>query len=140
VALATVGCGGDDDDDDDADGGSAATTVAAGSLDEVSLPGTWTGDRERIARDGDRRDGSVTLVVDEQNGRTFTGTMTWTTPTGSEDDPLVGAFTPDGSVTVGADEEGTFSFRLVDAATLDFCYAETGPEHRVACARLEKQD
>jgi hypothetical protein len=40
---------------------------------------------------------------------------------------------------MGADEEGTYIFRLIDANTLDYCYTEAGPSARAVCARLARQ-
>jgi hypothetical protein len=40
---------------------------------------------------------------------------------------------------VGADEEGTYAFKLVDADTLDYCYTEAGATARAVCARLSRQ-
>lgn len=52
---------------------------------------------------------------------------------------LVGAFTPDGTIITGADDEGTYSFKLVDPATLGYCYSEHGDGFRTTCARLQRQ-
>src|SRR5262249_15796683 len=60
-------------------------------------------------------------------------------PTGDEDEPLWGAFTPGAQLMMGADEEGTYIFRLIDANTLDYCYTEAGPSARAVCARLARQ-
>ena len=59
--------------------------------------------------------------------------------TGDEDEQLWGAFSPDGQLMMGSDEEGTYIFRLVDQYTLDYCYSETGPSARSVCARLARQ-
>ena len=40
---------------------------------------------------------------------------------------------------VGADEEGTYAFSLIDADTLDYCYSEAGATARAVCARLTRQ-
>jgi hypothetical protein len=77
--------------------------------------------------------------VTEQTGLTFTGTMSWSTPDGALRDPLVGAFTLGGALMAGGDEEGVYSFKLVNAKTLDYCYVESGNGYRAACARLKKQ-
>ena len=52
---------------------------------------------------------------------------------------VIAAFTPDGTIISGADDEGTYTFTLVDPVTLDYCYAEHGPGYRTTCARLQKQ-
>ncbi len=130
--------------------GSAVATAAAVTMsmfapasfataDDPSLVGTWSGHRERIASSEGYRNGQATLVVTEQTGLTFQGAMTWTTPEGDMSDPMVGAFTPDGTLISGADAEGTYTFTLVDPMTLDYCYAEHGDGFRTTCARLQKQ-
>jgi hypothetical protein len=43
--------------------------------DSVSLVGTWTGQRDRIAKDEGRRGGLATLVISEQQGNTFSGRL-----------------------------------------------------------------
>src|SRR6516164_8127812 len=107
--------------------------------DSVSLVGTWTGQRDRIAKDEGRRGGLTTLVIAEQQGNTFTGRLKRANPTGDEEEPLWGAFAPDGQLMMGSDDEGTYIFRLVDPNTLDYCYSETGPSPRSVCARLVRQ-
>jgi hypothetical protein len=52
---------------------------------------------------------------------------------------LVGAFTPGGKLIAGADAEGNYIFSLIDANTLDYCYAEHGEGFRTTCARLTRQ-
>jgi hypothetical protein len=131
LVLTVAGCG-----DDDA--GGAAPTTAAAATQDVSLLGTWTGHRERIASSEGYRNGTATMTVTEQEGMTFKATMAWSTPDGDEGDPLVGSFAPGGALMAGADDEGTYTFHLVDATTLDYCYAEHGDGYRTTCARLKK--
>jgi hypothetical protein len=113
--------------------------VATAAADQPNLLGTWSGHRERIASTEGYRNGTATLVVTEQTGWTFKGAMTWSTPQGDLSDPLVGAFTPDGTLISGADGEGTYTFALVDPTTLDYCYAEHGEGFRTTCAHLTRQ-
>jgi hypothetical protein len=113
--------------------------VAKTSPEEFSIMGTWTGHRERIASTDGYRSGPTTLTVTEESGLTFAGTMSWSTPDGVLRDPLVGAFTPGGALMAGSDQEGTYSFELVNANTLDSCYVESGDDYRAVCARLKKQ-
>lgn len=122
----------------------ALALMAAGSpafAADPNLVGTWTGERERIAADQDGyTKGKLTLVITGQQGRTFTGHLSRTYPAKDEiDEALWGAFTPDGSLMVGADEEGTYAFKLVDADTLDYCYTEAGATARAVCARLTRE-
>ena len=105
----------------------------------VSLVGTWTGQRDRIAKVDGRRDGLATLVITEQQGNTFVGRLKRSNPTGDEEEPLWGAFTPGARLMMGADDEGTYIFSLIDQNTLDYCYSETGRSPRSVCARLTRQ-
>lgn len=106
---------------------------------DPSLLGTWTGERQRLAKVEGWRDGIATLVITEQQGRTFAGHLTRSYESGAVEEGLWGAFTPDGRLMVGADEEGTYSFLLIDADTLDYCYTESGAAARAVCARLVRQ-
>ena len=117
----------------------AFSPIATAWADDPNLVGSWTGHRERIASTEGYRNGTATLVVTEQAGWTFRGYMQWSTPAGQLQDDLVGAFTPDGTLVAGSDAEGTYSFKLVDPATLDYCYAEHGQGYRTTCARLQKE-
>jgi hypothetical protein len=109
------------------------------SADEVSLVGTWTGQRDRIAKIEGRRGGLATLVITQQQGNTFAGRLKRSNQTGDEEEALWGAFTPGAKLMIGSDEEGTYLFTLIDANTLDYCYSETGPSPRSVCARLTRQ-
>lgn len=116
----------------------AGTPVLAADPD---LVGTWVGERERIAANEDGYiKGPLTLVITAQEGRTFTGHLARTYPSKDDiEEELWGAFTPDGNLMVGADEEGTYAFDLVDADTLDYCYTEAGATARAVCARLTRE-
>jgi hypothetical protein len=107
--------------------------------DSVSLVGTWTGHRERMAKVEGWREGPATLVITEQKGLTFTGRLKRSNPDGDVDENLWGALTPGGNLIVGADDEGVYSFALVDPNTLDYCYVEAAPSPRAVCARLTRQ-
>jgi hypothetical protein len=118
----------------------ASLTVAPAFAEEtVSLVGTWTGQRERIAKVEGWREGLATLVITEQKGRTFTGHLKRTNASGDEKEALWGALTDGGKLIVGADEEGTYFFELIDSKTLDYCYTEAGASPRAVCARLTRQ-
>jgi hypothetical protein len=41
-------------------------------------------------------------------------------PTGDEEEPLWGAFTPGGKLMMGSDDEGFYIFNLIDQNTLDY--------------------
>jgi hypothetical protein len=113
-----------------------STSVIA--ADSVSLVGTWTGERDRIAKGEGRRGGLATLVITEQQGRTFSGHLKRSNPSGDVEEPLWGAFTPGGKLMMGSDEEGTYLFALIDRNTLDYCYSEAGNTARTVCARLKR--
>src|SRR5215468_9282638 len=118
-----------------------ATLVSGRALsaDVPSLVGTWTGQRDRIAKVEGRRGGLATLVITQQQGNTFVGRLKRSNPTGDEEEPLRGAFTPGGKLMMGSDDEGTYIFSLIDQNTLDYCYSETGASPRSVCARLTRQ-
>jgi hypothetical protein len=107
--------------------------------DSVSLVGTWTGQRDRIAKADGRRGGLATLVITEQQGNTFVGRLKRSNSTGDEEEPLWGAFTPGAKLMMGSDDEGTYIFSLIGRNTLDYCYSETGSSPRSVCARLTRQ-
>ncbi len=117
----------------------ALVSEPAVSADVPSLVGTWTGQRERIAKVEGRRGGLATLVITEQQGNTFAGRLKRSNQTGDEEEPLWGAFAPGGGLMMGSDEEGTYMFHLIDQNTLDYCYSETGASPRTVCARLSRQ-
>jgi hypothetical protein len=107
--------------------------------DSISLTGTWTGQRDRIAKTEGRRGGLATLVITEQQGNTFSGRLKRSNQTGDEEEPLWGAFTPGGNLIMGSDDEGYYIFDLIDQNTLDYCYSESRPSPRTVCARLTRQ-
>jgi hypothetical protein len=109
------------------------------SAEAVSLVGTWTGERDRIAKVGGRRGGLATLVISEQQGNTFVGRLKRANASGDEEEPLWGAFTQGHRLMMGADDEGTYIFSLVNRNTLDYCYTEAGASPRAVCARLTRQ-
>ena len=117
----------------------AVLSKPALSAEALSLVGTWTGQRDRIAKIEGRRGGLATLVVTEQQGNTFVGRLKRANPTGDDEEPLWGAFTPSHHLIMGSDAEGTYIFSLVDQNTLDYCYSETGASPRAVCARLVRQ-
>ena len=117
----------------------ALVSEPARAADEPSLVGTWTGQRDRIAKVEGRRGGLATLVITEQQGNTFAGRLKRSNPTGDEEEPLWGAFTPGAQLMMGSDDEGTYIFRLIDQNTLDYCYSEAGPSARSVCARLVRR-
>lgn len=134
MALIAIGCG-DDDSDDEAD---ASATQDSDTVEDVSLEGSWTGERSRVHHEEGTMEGDVTMDVEEQDGLTFTGTVTWSSPEGDMSGPMVGSMTPDGALMAGAAEDGMLTFEMVDAETLDYCYVEMGEEQQAVCGRLDK--
>ena len=65
-----------------------ALSMPAFSAEAQSLVGTWTGQRDRIAKVEGRRGGLATLVITEQQGNTFTGRLKRSNQTGDEEEPL----------------------------------------------------
>lgn len=117
----------------------AAASASAAGGGKLDLLGTWSGHRERISSSEGYRNGTATLRVTEQTGLTFKATMTWSTPDGPITEPLVGAYTPGGNLITGVDKSGDYTFSMVNAKTLDYCYIEHGEGYRTTCARLKKQ-
>lgn len=107
--------------------------------EKLSLVGTWSGERERMAKVEGHREGRATLVITEQKGRTFKGHLVRANKEGDVKEELWGAFTPGGRLMVGSDEEGYYWFTLVNDNTLDYCYSEAGAAARTTCARLTRQ-
>jgi len=58
-----------------------ASTPAFGA-DSLSLVGTWTGQRDRIAKTEGRRGRLATLTITEQQGNTFAGRLKRSNPNG----------------------------------------------------------
>src|SRR6201987_1927445 len=77
------------------------------SADVPSLVGTWTGQRDRIAKVEGRRGGLAPLVITQQQSDTCLGHSKRPNPNGHEDEQLWGAFAPDCQLRRGSDEEGT---------------------------------
>jgi hypothetical protein len=115
-----------------------AATPAPGA-ESVSLVGTWVGQRDRMAKTEGRHDGLAILVITEQQSGTFSGHLKRSNPSGDEDEPLSGAYTPGARLIMGSDGEGTYIFGLIDQNTLDYCYSEIGSKPRSVCARLVRE-
>jgi hypothetical protein len=119
--------------------GLALLVTPAIAQQDLSLVGTWTGQRERMAKVEGYRDGPATMVITEQKGRAFKGYLSRANKDGDVKEDLWGAFTPNGHLMVGSDEEGFYWFTLVNTDTLDYCYSEAGKSARTTCARLMRQ-
>ncbi len=117
----------------------AITTLPASAQQNPSLVGTWSGQRERMAKVEGYKEGPATLVITEQKGRAFKGYLTRANKEGDVKEELWGAFTPGGKLMVGSDDEGYYWFTLVNKTTLDYCYSEAGANARTTCARLVRK-
>ncbi|MFD0009136.1 hypothetical protein ACFVJ4_43290 [Streptomyces sp. NPDC127178] len=114
----------------------AAATSTGG--DSPSLRGAWRGEREVINSATGFFRGAVTLKISEQRDRTFRGTVTYVTANGPMSKPVVGAFTPDVNVMSGSNDEGVYTFKLINHDILDYCYAEFGVPSATSCGRLKR--
>ena len=119
--------------------GLALLATPAFTQEKLSLVGTWSGQRERMAKVEGYRAGLATLVITEQKGRAFKGHLARSNKDGDVKEELWGAFTPGGRLMVASDDEGYYWFTLVNNNTLDYCYSEAGAGARTTCARLTRQ-
>jgi hypothetical protein len=135
--------------------GSIATVAAlfafvgsASAQDYPDLRGTWTGTSEAVvaAPEPDLTEGKsevrfvaapVEVVIDQQEGRRFTGIVkseTW-----SSNKPFVGVFGSEDTIH-WAEPEGIAEARLLDSETLDYCYLRSADFMQLAaCANLKRQ-
>jgi hypothetical protein len=126
----------------------AALMVAtsASAQDQPDMRGTWTGTTEAAMLDTDvyYETGKTTpqfmevpveVVIDQQRGRRFAGTITadkW-------DKPFVGVLAADDRI-IWAEPGGFVDARLVDADTIDYCYIRIAEFKQLAsCAELKRQ-
>lgn len=131
-----------------------ASAGGAAAAEPPALQGTWVPTRGAHILDGETRhiesgteavggDASLrrhtspfVFRIEGQDGRTFWGTLS----SAKVSERLIGAISVDGTRFVIADEDGTFSGTVVDADTLDYCYAHVTPTDRaVACGLLERE-
>ena len=119
--------------------GLALLATPAFTQEKLSLVGTWSGQRERMAKVEGYRAGLATLVITEQKGRAFKGHLARSNKDGDVKEELWGAFTQGGRLMVASDDEGYYWFTLVNNNTLDYCYSEAGAGARTTCARLTRQ-
>jgi hypothetical protein len=128
----------------------AATIAAAAEVSPPDVRGTWKGDSETILLGtGNPHHGpnqepapqlrsvSFTLVVDQQDGRRFSGTFT--SPRSSE--KVVAVISRDGTIYLVDDEGYTHGTMLApDRMELCYMYVAAGGASRIAsCAEMKKQ-
>jgi hypothetical protein len=127
----------------------------AGAQEAPDMKGTWlptTGDDLIDGNSKHTPDGTAPIAggdgalhkdttpfvfhFDGQDGHTFWGTHS----AGKVTEKIVGAISGDGKRFVMADEDGTFNGLVLDADTLDYCYAHATPTSRAAaCGLLVRQ-
>jgi hypothetical protein len=120
--------------------------TSASAQDQPDMRGTWTGTTEAAMLDTDDyyetgevapefMETSVEVVIDQQQGRRFAGTITadkW-------NKPFVGVLAT-GDRIIWAEPGGFVDARLVDANTMDYCYLRIAEFKQLAsCAELKRQ-
>jgi hypothetical protein len=128
----------------------AATIAAAAEISPPDVRGTWKGDSETILlgtgnphHDPNQepapqlRSVPFTLVIDQQDGRRFSGTFS--SPRSSE--KVVAVISRDGTIYLVDDEGYTHGTMLApDRIELCYMYVAAGGASRIAsCAEMKKQ-
>jgi len=128
----------------------AATIAAAAEVSPPDVRGTWKGDSETIllgtgnphhdpnqAPTAQLRSVPFTLVIDQQDGRRFSGTFS--SPRSSE--KVVAVISRDGTIYLVDDEGYTHGTMLApDRMELCYMYVAPGGASRIAsCAEMKKQ-
>ncbi len=108
------------------------------AADAPSLVGTWKGSSDSISKEDGFTGGTVTIVVGEQNGRSFRAKLVYPSPKGDKSEDLIGTITPDGKGAYFVGDDGVHLGTL-SGTTLDVCYLEMGDDAMASCSRLEKQ-
>ena len=75
------------------------------------------------------------LVIDRQDGVNFSGTIS----TKSHKEVILGAISPDLQTGVMVDDDGTHSFKIIDANTIQNCYVQVSNPKVAACWIGKKQ-
>ena len=114
------------------------------------LKGTWTGPGQSVTQGktdhwpntGETgavfREGSWTLVVDQQEGNRFAGSQGLTE--GTRHDPVLGVIRADQKTIHMVDDDGTFLTILTAPDTLEMCRTEvTASSMLVGCRQLTRQ-
>ncbi len=104
------------------------------------LKGTWTGPGQSVTQGKTDhwpdaggaqptfREGSWTLVIDQQQGNRLTGSQGLTD--GTRHDPVLGVIRADQKTILMVDDDGTFITLLTGADTLEMCRTEVTAESR----------
>ena len=132
----------------------AAGGATASANDIPNLIGNWTPSEGVHLVDGESRhaESGTTDVpghetaqqhsskfvfrFDGQDGHRFWGTHS----SAEVSEKLIGAISVDGKRFVMTDHDGTFNGTIVDADTLDFCYAHVAPDDMAVACGLLKRD
>lgn len=113
-------------------------TAPAVAEDAPSLLGTWTGEMDGTGAQDGRKVGPVTLVIGEQQGRSFTGKVSYPQGNGEGTSTFYGSIAPDGHTLSIADEDGA-AVGTVDGERMQLCYIESGADASSACVDLTRQ-
>ena len=114
------------------------------------LKGTWTGPGQSVTQGKTDhwpdaggaqptfREGSWTLVIDQQQGNRLTGSQGLTD--GTRHDPVLGVIRADQKTILMVDDDGTFLTLLTGPDTLEMCRTEvTAASMLVGCRQLTRQ-
>ena len=108
---------------------------AAQAADAPSLTGTWSGKGTSVSKsEGWETERSYTLVITEQRGQVFKGHNEW--PGGQ--DEVLGVVKADGSSLLLTNADGVSSATLIDADSMEACYAEGGDDAMAVCVTLTR--
>jgi len=127
-----------------------ASTVAMAQDNYPDLKGTWVGPGQSVtlgktdqwpAADGAKpvfREGSWTVVIDQQQGNLLTGTQGLTG--GTRRDALLGVIRGDGTTVLMVDDDGSFVTLLTGPDAMEMCRVEvTDDSQLVGCRQLARQ-
>lgn len=125
----------------------ALATTSAGAQDFPNLVGTWKGDSQSIVLAGGNehhpgkapspRMSSVpfTLVIDQQDGRRFSGTFA----SAKHKEPVIAVMSRNNSFYM-VDDDGYSIGQVLAPNRIEICYMKQSPAGRVAsCTEMTKQ-
>ncbi len=126
-----------------------ATSLSAASQDAVNLVGTWKGTGYAVhigpspyrATKGagvnfPNKGIEFTYAIKRQAGNRFAGEMS----AGKHKETLIGALQPDNRGGIMLDDDGEYSFVLLDPNAMDLCYSHNSEAGKklVACLRVTR--
>lgn len=120
--------------------GVAGFSPFAFAQDIPSLVSTWKGKADGVSMERGYMNDDVTVVIEEQRGRSFKGKVTYPVRGGTKSEPLLGTIAPDGRTVYLAGDDGVHLGSIPSAGVLDLCYLEASEDDAMAvCSRLIKQ-